>query len=125
MEVTPQLKTYYCYSADNVTFEGRFDCIEDAKLAFILKEQPKQEMIYYIGEVVEYNPRDFISVLNLVSEINAQAVFEVGADKVGTWPELSQSKYHELREMLAKFFEQYYPVPFTGVQNVKRHIIGE
>lgn len=125
MEVTPEVKTLYCYSADNVEFEGKFSCIEDAKLAFILKEQPKTDMIYYIGEVVEYNPRNFISVLDLVAEMNAQAVFEVGSDKVGNWPEVSQSKYHELREMLAKFFEKYYPVPFTGVQNVKRYIVGE
>lgn len=125
MEVTPQFKTFYCYSVDNVEFEGKFESIEDAKLAYILKERPKPDTIYYVGELVEYNARDFISVLSLVENMKAQAVYEVGAEKAGSWPEVSQSKYHELREMLAKFFEQYYPVNFTGVQNVKRYIIGE
>lgn len=125
MEITPQFKTHYCYSVDNKEFEGKFETIEDAKLAYILKERPKNDTIYYIGELVEYSPRDFISVLSLVENMNGQAIFEVGPEKAGNWPEVSQSKYHELREILAKFFEQYYPVDFTAVTKVKRYIVGE
>lgn len=114
----------YCYSVDNEEFVGRFKDIEDAKLAFMLDHKPTPETIYYVGELVEYSARNFISVWSLVDTIRAQAIFEVGDEKVGKWPDLSPSKYHELREQLVKFFDDNYPVPFTSVTNVKSFIAG-
>lgn len=116
---------FYCYSVDNKEFVGKYEQIEDAKLAFVLTHRPEKDTIYYVGEVVEYSARNFISVLSLVDNIRAQAIFEVGEEKVSRWPDLTPSKYHELREQLVKFFDDNYPVNFTGVQNVKTFIVGE
>ena len=125
-QVVQAPKTFYCYSADNVTFEGKFEDVEDAKLAFILRYRPELDTIYYVGEVIEYTSRNFISVLSLVDQIRAQAIFEVkDEEKVGRWPDISPSKYHELREYLVKFFDENYPVNFSGVENVKSYIVGE
>lgn len=115
----------YCYSVDNENFVGRYDTVEEAQLACVMENDLGQGIIYYIGEVVEHTARDFISVFSLVDNTRAQAIFEVGEKKVGTWPDVSPSKYHELREMLVDFFDKNYPVDFAGVQNTKSYISGE
>lgn len=113
----------YCYSTDNERFEGKFESITEAQLACILSNELKKDDIYYIGEVKEFTSRSFIGVFNLVSEIKQQAQYEVGKEVVGSWPDVSPSKYHEIREMLVDFFEKNYPVTFNGVENVKSMIV--
>lgn len=117
--------TIYCHSVDRQEFKGKFDTIELAKLDCVLSNKLEVGTIYHIGEVVSYEPRDFIGVMDLIEKMHAQAVDEVGEESVGLWPDVTPSKYHELRELLADFFQKNYPVDFSGVANVKSFIAGE
>lgn len=115
----------YCHSIDNDKFVGKFNSLEEAQLACIVDNNLEKGDIYYIGEVKEYTPRDFISVFSLVDTMKGQAIFEVNEEAVGNWPDVSPSKYHELRELLIDFFDKNYPVDFFGVENVKSYLAGE
>lgn len=115
----------YCHSIDNKHFVGKFDSLQDAQLACIVDNNLQQGDIYYIGEAKDYTARDFISVFSLVDTMRGQAIFEVNEKAVGTWPDVSPSKYHELRELLVEFFDKNYPVDFYGVENVKSYLAGE
>lgn len=115
----------YCHSVDNEKFTGSFDTIELAKLDCVLSNKLEVGTIYHIGEVITYAPRDFIGVMDIIEKMHVQAVDQLGQETVGLWPDVTPSKYHELRELLAEFFQKNYPVDFTGVGNVKSFIAGE
>lgn len=113
----------YCYSLNNVDYEGEYSTLEEAKLACISNNLLTVGTIYYIAEVKNYTPRDFIGPMAIVNLIRNQAIFEVGEDKVRNWPDLSGSKYHEFREMIVEFFDKNYPTDFTSHENEKAYIV--
>lgn len=115
----------YCHSIDNETFVGKFDSIEEAKLACVLLNDLPVGTIYHIGEVKEYSPRDFIGIADLLEKAHLVACDAVGEEKVGMWPDLSDSKYHALRELIVDFFEKNYPIDFFTAENVTSFISGE
>ncbi len=115
----------YCHSTDNENFIGKFDTIDEAKLACVLLNDLPVGTIYYVAEVKEYSPRDFIGITDLLEKTHAVAADVVGKEKVGVWPDFSDSKYHALRELVIDFFEKNYPITFFTPQNVKSFIAGE
>lgn len=116
--------TQYCYSLDGTNFMGRFDSLEEAKSNCVTDHNLQDGVIYHVAEIKDYNPRDFMGVWDIMGKMNQQASAEVGSQKVGVWPDVSPSKYHELREMLADFFEKNYPVEFFKEENIKDFIAG-
>lgn len=115
--------TQYCYSVDGEFFTGRFETPEEAATACISEHNLGVGEIYKIAEVREYETREFIGVLDIMTKMNEQAVHEVGKEQVGLWPDVSPSKYHELRELLVDFFNRNYPVNFWKEKNIKDYIV--
>lgn len=109
----------YCYSKDGIEFSGEYPTEEEAIKVCEETFGFENGDIYYIGEIVVFTPRNFISVFSILEQMNTQATFELGKEVVGDWPKLNDNQYHQLREILGDFFEEQTPAEFKSVQNKK------
>ena len=113
-------ETKYSYSLNEEIYHGQHLTEEDAALAGFAKD-PSADAVW-VGLNVERTPTDFVSVGDIIENLQCAAGDECGEASEDWLDDLDKDKAKkaELRDLIGGWLDQNYPVKFWTVEDAKQ-----